>query len=219
MTAWLTWLSAVYTGAPGYHAPKANNSLYLSKEADVPQNALVSNAERWEGIQKKITACSIACFVGLWCCEHSGWANPPPHAGEPKRMESREPWSRNLKAENRNHGIFIRRYQASLPGFPVYVGASKRSRNSHIIGKVSYSWPITTTMYTVPDTITDCSTKTYSVSFFKVCLWYCYLLYLSLSSFTAWNWISGAVVIKQTQTEFLQSKSKLVHNFKFSTTL
>jgi len=46
MTARLTWISAVYTGAPGYHAPKANNSLYLSKEANVPQNALVSSAER-----------------------------------------------------------------------------------------------------------------------------------------------------------------------------
>ena len=57
-------------------------------------------------------------------------------------MQSRKPWSRNLKAENRNDGIFARRYQASLHGFPVYVGATKRSGNRHIIGKVSCSWPM-----------------------------------------------------------------------------
>jgi len=31
----------------------------------------------------------------------------PPHAGEPKRMKSPEPWSRNLKAANRNQGISL----------------------------------------------------------------------------------------------------------------
>jgi len=170
MTAWLTWLSAVYTGALGYHTPKANNSRYLSKQANVPRNALMSNSERWEGIQKK----SYSLF---YCLLRDALMHTPSALTPTTRRWAEahgKPWAAKPKPESRNHGIFTRRYQAWLPGFPVYVGASKQPCNSHVNGKVSRSWPITTTnpikIYTVPDTITDCSIKSYSVrNLLKVC--------------------------------------------------
>jgi len=72
-------------------------------------------------IRKKVTGCSIACFVRLSCCEHPECANPhhTPVSRSAWKAVSR---SRNLKAENRNHGIFTGRYQAGSPGFPVYGG-------------------------------------------------------------------------------------------------
>jgi len=104
-----------------------------------------------------------------------------------------KPWSRNLKAENRNHEIFTRWYQARSPGFPVYGGPQPRLCNSSIISKVICSWPITTTnplkLYTVPDTTTDCSINLF-VSVEKCAykhdegytslLWCSYLLHLFL---------------------------------------
>ena len=140
--------------------------------------------------RKKVTACSIACFVRLWSCEHPECANPTTRRWAETHGK---PWSRNQKAENRNHDIFIRWYQARSPGFPVYVGASKRSCNNHLNGKVSCSWTITTAnpimMYIVPDTITDCSISLFvSVERFAYkhddgctsLLWRCHLFYLHL---------------------------------------
>jgi len=69
MTAWLTWLSAVYTGASGHRTRRRNNGLYLSKQANGPRNALVSNAERWEGIQNKnysLFYCPLCETLMLW---------------------------------------------------------------------------------------------------------------------------------------------------------
>jgi len=40
MVAQLTWPSAMYSGAPSYHTLSANNGLYLSKQANVPEMRL-----------------------------------------------------------------------------------------------------------------------------------------------------------------------------------
>ena len=73
-----------------------------------------------KGYSEEVTACFIACFGRLWYCERPECANPH------HMPVSRSSWnavSRNPKAENRNYGIFTRRYQAESTGFPVYVGA------------------------------------------------------------------------------------------------
>jgi len=46
MMAWLTWPSALYAGASGYHIPKANTGLYLFKQANLHRNAIVTNSEK-----------------------------------------------------------------------------------------------------------------------------------------------------------------------------
>jgi len=136
MTAWLTLLSAVYTGASGYHTPKANNSLCLSKQANVPRNALVSNSERWEGIQKKLQLVLLPASWGFYPVITPSALTPTTRRWAEAHGK---PWAAKPKPESRNHGTFSRRYQAWLLGFPVYVGASKRPCNSHINGKFSCS--------------------------------------------------------------------------------
>jgi len=40
MVTQLTWPSAMHAGAPSYHTLRANNGLYLSKQANVPEMRL-----------------------------------------------------------------------------------------------------------------------------------------------------------------------------------
>ena len=149
---------------------------------------------------------------------------PPSHAAEPKRMESPEPWSRNLKAENRNHGILARRYQDRLPGFPVSVGASPPSCNSPIISKVSCSWLITTANPNKHVNSIWYHRWVFNQNLFSILLKVCHkhaesytsldpwillcITPFSILSFTVWNRISEAVAIKLTQIEFLRLKKQ-----------
>jgi len=94
MVAWLTWPSAVHTGAQGYHTPKQitafislNRPIFIKMQLWVTQKG------------EEVTAYFIACFVRFWCFEHPECPNArhTPVSRSAWKAESREAKTWKLK--------------------------------------------------------------------------------------------------------------------------
>ena len=83
--------SALYGGAPGYQAPKANNGLYPSKQVHLHRNAIVSHSERWK--------LQLVLLFASWRIDTVSTPNVLTPTTRRWAEAHGKPWSRNLKTE------------------------------------------------------------------------------------------------------------------------